>query len=104
MANPLVYSDFPKFAFKKCQYVEIYVTLKQKIICAPFVKYRKSPCIRREFDPKFVIHSLGVGLYNEHQRLKNKTTGELETNTATKKRIHLFLRRLKTKSSGVEQF
>ena len=56
--KPCIYSEFSKLAFKKCQYVEIYVTLKQKIICAPFVKYRKSRCIRQEFDPKFLIHSL----------------------------------------------
>ena len=31
--------------------------------------YRKSRCISQEFDPKFLIHSLGVGLYNEHQLL-----------------------------------
>ena len=33
--------------------------------------YRKFRCTSREFDPKSLIHSLGVGLYNEHQLLKN---------------------------------
>ena len=78
--------------------------LETKIICAPFVNYSKPRCIRREFDAKLLIHSLGVGLCNEHQLLKNKTTGELETNTTTRERIHLFLRCVKTKSSGVEQY
>ena len=30
------------------------------------------PMYNREFEPKFLIHSLGVGWYNEHQLLKNR--------------------------------
>ena len=45
-----IYDDFSKFASKKFQYVEIYMNLKQKIFCAPFVKYRNSWCICRELD------------------------------------------------------
>ena len=33
--------------------------------------YLKSRCVSREFDPKFFIHSLGIGLYKEHQLLNN---------------------------------
>ena len=47
MHKPCIYSYFSKFAFKKCQRVKIYVTLKQKIACFPLVKYRKSRCIHR---------------------------------------------------------
>ena len=47
--KPCIYSDFLKFAFKKCQYVEINMTLKQKYICARFIKhlylYRNEFCV-----------------------------------------------------------
>mgnify|MGYP001793821840 CR=1 FL=1 len=33
--------------------------------------YRKSRCISREFNPKVLIRSSGVGLYNKNQLLKN---------------------------------